>query len=68
MKLSDIEPGSERAYHEAAKIIIEQIEFELETCQRLLGTDPSGVITLLANTPNWDVFFEEDDSTSPYNS
>ena len=61
MKLSDIEPGSERAYHEAAKIIIEQIEFELETCQRLLGTDPAGVITLLANTPDWDAFFEEDD-------
>lgn len=61
MKLSDIEPGSELAYREAAKLIIEQIEFELETCQWLLGTDPSGVITLLANTPDWGVFFEEDE-------
>lgn len=31
---------NENAYHQAVKIIIEEIEFELETCQRLLGTDP----------------------------
>jgi len=38
MKLSDIPPGSELAYRRAAKLIAEQIEFELETCRQLYGT------------------------------
>lgn len=35
MKLTDIPPGSELAYRCAAKQIVEQVEFELETCQLL---------------------------------
>jgi hypothetical protein len=38
MKLADIPPGSDIAYRSAAKLIADQVEFELETCRRLLGT------------------------------
>jgi hypothetical protein len=61
MKLSEIEPGSEAAYRQAAKIVIEQIEFELETCQRLLGIDPVKLMELLGNTPDWSIFTEDDE-------
>jgi hypothetical protein len=61
MKLADIPPGSELAYRRAAKQIAEQIEFELETWRQLLGTEPEKVLQLLANTPDWTVFFEDQD-------
>jgi len=61
MKLADIPPGSDLAYRRAAKLIAEQIEFELETCRQLYGTDPERVLELLANTPNWSDFLEEDE-------
>lgn len=61
MKLADISPGSELAYHQAAKLIAEQIEFELETCRQLFGTEPEKVLDLLAETPDWTVFFEDED-------
>ena len=48
MKLADIPPGSDIAYRSAAKIVAEQVEFELETCRRLLGTEPEKVLELLA--------------------
>jgi hypothetical protein len=60
-KLADIPPGSDLAYRCAAKQIAEQVEFELETCRRLLGTEPEKVLDLLANTPDWAVFLEDDD-------
>jgi len=59
MKLSDIPPGSDLAYRRAAKLIAEQIEFELETCRQLYGTEPERVLDLLANTPDWTDFLEE---------
>lgn len=59
MKLADIPPGSELACRRAAKQIAEQVEFELETCRRLFGTEPEKVLELLANTPDWKVFLEE---------
>ena len=61
MKLADIPRGSELAYQRAAKLIAEQIEFELETCRRLFGTDPERVLELLANTPDWTVFLDDED-------
>jgi hypothetical protein len=61
MKLADIPPGSDLAYRCAAKLIAEQVEFELETCRRLFGTEPERVLELLAKTPDWTVFFEEED-------
>lgn len=61
MKLADIPPGSDLAYRCAAKLIAEQIEFELETCRRLLGTNPEKVLDLLAKTPDWTVFFDNED-------
>jgi hypothetical protein len=61
MKLADIPPGSELAYRRAAKQIAQQLEFELETWRQLLGTEPEKVLQLLANTPDWAVFFEEED-------
>ncbi len=61
MKLADIPSGSELAYRCAAKQIVEQVEFELETCRRLLGTEPAKVLELLANTPDWSLFLEDDD-------
>jgi hypothetical protein len=61
MKLADIQPGSEIAYRCAAKQIAEQIEFELETWRQLLGTEPEKVLQLLADTPDWTVFFEDED-------
>ena len=61
MKLADIPPGSETAYRCAAKLIAEQVEFELETCRRLLGTEPERVLELLANTPDWTVFLDDDE-------
>ena len=60
MKLSDIPPGSDLAYRRAAKLIAEQIEFELETCRQLYGTDPERVLDLLASTPDWTVFLEDE--------
>jgi hypothetical protein len=48
MKLADIEKGSDAAYQQAMKLILEEIEFELETCEILFGTDPKKVIELLA--------------------
>jgi hypothetical protein len=44
MKLADIPPGSDLAYRCAAKLIAEQIDFELETCRRLFGTEPGKVL------------------------
>jgi len=61
MKLSDIPPGSNLAYRRAAKLIAEQIEFELETCRQLYGTEPDRVLVLLANTPDWTDFLEENE-------
>ena len=60
MKLADISPGSDVAYLSAAKIIAEQVEVELETCRRLLGTEPDKVLELLANTPDWSVFLDDE--------
>jgi hypothetical protein len=40
-------------YRHAAKLIAEQIEFELER-----------VMNLLAKTPDWAVFFEDEDEGS----
>jgi hypothetical protein len=60
MKLSDIPPGSDLAYRRAAKLIAEQIEFELETCRQLYGTEPDRVLDLLASTPDWTVFLEDE--------
>lgn len=61
MKLADIPPGSEIAYRRAAKLIAEQVEFELETCRRLLGTEPEKVLELLASTPDWTAFLDDDE-------
>ena len=61
MKLADIPRGSDLAYRCAAKLIAEQIEFELETCRQLFGTEADKVLELLAKTPDWSVFFEEED-------
>lgn len=61
MKLADIPLGSDIAYRSAAKIVVEQVEFELETCRRLLGTEPEKVLELLANTPDWSVFLDDED-------
>lgn len=61
MKLEDISPGSDIAYRSAAKLIAEQVEFELETCRRVLGTEPEKVLALLVNTPDWSVFLEDED-------
>ena len=61
MKLADIPRGSELAYRCAAKQVAEQVEFELETCQQLLGTEPEKVLELLANTLDWTIFLEADD-------
>ena len=61
MKLADIVPGSDLAYRRAAKLIAEQIDFELETCQRLFGTEPEKVLELLAATPDWTVFLDDDE-------
>jgi len=60
MKLSDIPLGSDLAYRRAAKLIAEQIEFELETCRQLYGTEPDRVLDLLASTPDWTVFLEDE--------
>jgi len=61
MKLADIPPGSDVAYRSAAKLIAEQVEFEPQTCRRLLGTEPEKVLELLATTPDWSVFLDDDD-------
>jgi hypothetical protein len=61
MKLADITPGSDLAYRRAAKLIAEQVEFELETCRRLFGTDPERVLEFLATTPDWTVFLDDKD-------
>jgi hypothetical protein len=61
MKLAAIPPGSDIAYRCAAKQIAEQADFELETCRRLFGTEPKRVLELLANTPDWGVFLEDEE-------
>lgn len=61
MKLADIPSGSELAYRCDAKQIAEQVEFELETCRRLLGTEPEKVLELLATTPDWTVFLDDEE-------
>ena len=61
MKLADIPRGSDLAYRSAAKLIAEQVEFELETCRRLFGTEPGKVLDLLANTPDWAVFQDDEE-------
>jgi hypothetical protein len=61
MKLADIPPGSDIAYRSAAKIVAEQVDFELETCRQLLGTEPEKVLEPLANTPDWSVFLDDED-------
>lgn len=40
MKVSQIRRGSELAYLEAVDIVRDQILFELETCERMLGRAP----------------------------
>lgn len=62
MKLADIPPGTDLAYRRAAKVIVEQVEFELETCRRLLAQTRNQVLELLANTPDWSVFLEDEDA------
>ena len=49
-RLNDIQKGSDAAYEEAVKIVFDQIEFELETCRRFLGTDPKELLERLAKT------------------
>jgi len=61
MKLSDVPKGSDLAYRCAAKLILEQLDFELETCTRLFGTEPERVMDLLASTPDWTVFLDDED-------
>jgi len=61
MKLADIPPGSDIAYRSAAKLIADQVGFELETCRRLLGTEPDKVLELLATTPDWSLFLDDED-------
>lgn len=48
MKLSQIPRGSAFAYREAVEMVRDQILFELETCERMLGTDAQKVLDLLA--------------------
>jgi hypothetical protein len=60
MKLADIPPGSDLAYRCAAKMIAEQVEFELEPCRPLLGAEPEKVLELFANTPDRTVFLEDE--------
>jgi hypothetical protein len=48
VKLADIPKGSPLAYERAVLMMREQIEFELETCSQLYGTDPQKVLELLA--------------------
>ena len=59
--MADIPPGSDIAYRSAAKTVAEQVEFELETCRRLLGTESEKVLELLANPPDWSVFLDGED-------
>ena len=61
MRLADIPSGSDLAYRRAAKLIAAQIEFELETCRQLYGTEPERVLDLLATTPDWTDFLQEDE-------
>jgi hypothetical protein len=61
MKISLIPRGSELAYSRAAKLLAEQIEFELETCRQMYGTEPEKVLDLLAKTPDWAVFLNDVD-------
>jgi hypothetical protein len=61
MKLANIPKGSDIAYRRAAKIIVEQIDSELELCTQLFGTEPEKLLELLANTPDWAVFLDQDD-------
>jgi hypothetical protein len=61
MKLADIPPGSELAYRRAAKMISEEIEFELEVCRTMYGTAPEKVLELLASTPDWSIFSKDGD-------
>lgn len=61
MRLADIPPGSDLAYRRAAKMISEQIEFELEVCRSMYGTEPEKVLELLATTPDWSIFSEDGD-------
>jgi hypothetical protein len=51
MRLADIPKGSPLAYERAVNMIREQIEFELETCQLLYGTEPHKVLEMLAESP-----------------
>ena len=48
MKLADIPKGSPLAYERAVNLIREQIEFELDTCEQLFGTDRNTVLEMLA--------------------
>jgi hypothetical protein len=58
VKLADIPPGSDVAHRCAAKQIAEQVEFELDSCRRLPGTEPEKVHELLGNTTDWSVFLD----------
>lgn len=49
------------AYREAATSVGEAIEFELETCKRLLGTEPIWVMELLATVTDWTDLLEPDE-------
>jgi hypothetical protein len=48
MKLADISKGSSLAYECAVNLIRQQIEFELDTCEQLFGTDHKKVLEMLA--------------------
>jgi len=62
MKLADIPRGSPLAYRCAAKQVVKDFEFALETCSILLGTEREKLIDLLASEADWSVFLldEED--------
>jgi len=66
MKLADIPPGSKLAYRCATKLVAEQVEFEVETCRRLLGTEPEELFELLAKTPRWTIFFRPRQRSLPF--
>ena len=63
MKLADIPPGSDLAYRRAAKLIAEQVEFELENLSAPLRSKPRSreCFELLATTPDWTVFLDDKD-------
>lgn len=61
MKLADIPLGSDLAYRRAAKTLSEEFDLALETCRSLYGIEPEKLLLLMAETPDWSVFLEEED-------